>query len=102
MTTNPAILSGGAVNRLKVLREFGQVTVFNNDQMLAVTPNVIYYPFHDVGIYAQSKSTVPYTVRFDNFQIWQWLSPSHTAVIEATHLPESKPFSQTAYPAWRG
>ncbi len=69
-TPSSAIESGSATNHLRVDRTGDQITVYVNDQLLtSLSDNTHSGSSNEVGLFAQSSTSVPVVMRFDNFTV---------------------------------
>jgi hypothetical protein len=69
-TSSSAIKSDSATNHLRVERVGEQIDVYANGQFLASVNDGTYHGSSDeAGLFAQSDSDVPMSVRYDNFRV---------------------------------
>jgi hypothetical protein len=69
-TSSSAIKSDSATNHLRVERVGEQIDVYANGQFLASVNDGTYHGSSDeAGVFAQSDSDVPMSVRYDNFRV---------------------------------
>ena len=69
-TPSAAINPGSATNHLRVDRIGDQIAVYVNDQLLTSLADNTYVGIsNEVGLFSQSSTAVPSTMRFDNFTV---------------------------------
>ena len=88
-TSSPAIHPGSALNRLRVIREYGHMALYVNDQLLGESSDTNFNG-HGFGIAAATFDDVNFEGRFDNFEVYAGacLNPPATG----GGLTESAPF----------
>lgn len=88
-TYSPHINPDNGTNHLRVERDGDQIGIYVNGEHLETANDAGFGGSLGVGLYGESDSDTPASVRYDNFAIWELESGSPKSPELRSHMPES-------------